>query len=231
MNTQQLSMRADAPHLPPAVIFDMDGLLVETEPIWEVAQTELLAARGKILEPEVRNHCIGMRMADIMAHFQRVYQLADSVPFLAEELTQRMVDHLRREVTGKEGAEELLTFLHENAIPCAIASSSPHPLIDAVVDHLNWHDRFVVRCSGNDVPHGKPAPDVYLLTAQKMGFDPHDCLALEDSPTGARAAVAAGMLCYVVPNPEANQRAFDTLTPHRFSSLSVVKAHLQTKPR
>lgn len=225
------TMRDDLQQLPPAVIFDMDGLLVETEPIWEVAQTEMLAARGKILESHVRNHIIGMRMADVVAHFQRVYELADSVPFLAQELTDRMVDHLQREVTPKEGAEELLAFLHEKAIPCSIASSSPHPLIDAVVRALDWHDHFVVRCSGNDVPHGKPAPDVYLLTAAQMGVAAQDCLALEDSPTGARAAVAAGMLCYVVPNPEANPRAFDTITPHRFNSLSEIKTHLQHKPR
>jgi sugar-phosphatase len=220
-------MRADLQQLPPVVIFDMDGLLVETEPIWEVAEREMLAVRGKTLSMEVRRQIIGLRMADVVGHFRTVYELEDTVPELAADLTARMVDHLQREVTAKEGANELLDFLQQRSIPCAIASSSPHALIDAVVTGMNWQQRFVVRCSGNDVPHGKPAPDVYLLTAEKMGVDPLHCLALEDSPTGARAAVAAGMLCYAVPGPEVHLHAFDPITPHRFSSLNAIKSHLE----
>lgn len=226
MNTAPPSMLAE-PHKLAAVIFDMDGLLVETEPIWARTETEMLAARGKTLTQDVRRQIIGLRMADVVAHFQRVYDLADSVPDLAAELTARMVEHLQREVTAKEGAGELLDFLQARAIPCAIASSSPHPLIDAVVAAMNWQHAFQTRCSGNDVPHGKPAPDVYLLAAQQLGIDPAHCLALEDSPTGARAAVAAGMRCYVVPNPEVPAHAFDTITPYRFKSLRAIQQQLE----
>jgi sugar-phosphatase len=130
------------------------------------------------------------------------------------------------------GAGELLAYVVENKIPCAIASGSPQEVIECVVSSRGWIEIFPLRITADTVTRGKPAPDVYLETARQLGVLPENCLALEDSPNGARAAVAAGMVCYAV----ADQRhmrpeAFDGITDHVFFSLHDVLAELKTPQR
>jgi beta-phosphoglucomutase-like phosphatase (HAD superfamily) len=97
------------------------------------------------------------------------------------------------------------------------------PIIDAIVTAQGWAGRFPLRCSADAVPNGKPAPDVYLRAAQMLGVEPSDCLALEDSVTGARAAVAAGMVCYGVPDvPRVDPARLREVTPHIYESLHQV---------
>jgi HAD superfamily hydrolase (TIGR01509 family) len=213
-----------------AVIFDMDGLLVDTEPIWGRAETALIKARGHVFDAQVRKKIMGLRIDSILRVFADHYKLSDDIPALASELIRRMLDIIDEGVVAMPGADDLLDFLVENDIPCAIASSSSMPLIEAVVTNRGWLEAFPTRCSADSVPNGKPAPDVYLLAAQTLGFDPAHCLALEDSPTGARAAVAAGMVCYAVPDrSHAKASDFADITPHVFASLHDVLADLRVR--
>jgi beta-phosphoglucomutase-like phosphatase (HAD superfamily) len=100
-------------------------------------------------------------------------------------------------------------------------------IIEAVIDSQGWHTLIPQRCSAEGVARGKPAPDVYLLAAQTLKLAPGDCLALEDSVNGARAAVAAGMTCFAVPDPShVAASAFAGVTPHIFDNLDSVLAHL-----
>jgi HAD superfamily hydrolase (TIGR01509 family) len=208
----------------------MDGLLVDTEPVWGRAETALIEARGHVFEVQVRKKIMGLRIDSIVRVFADHYKLSDDIPTLASELIRRLLDIIDEGVVAMPGADDLLDFLAENDIPCAIASSSSMPLIEAVVTNRGWLRAFPTRCSADSVPNGKPAPDVYLLAAQTLGFDAAHCLALEDSPTGARAAVAAGMVCYAVPDrSHAKASDFADITPHVFASLHDVLADLRVK--
>ena len=208
---------------PQAVIFDMDGLLVDSSPAWERAETDLVESRGFTFDLAVRAQIVGLRMDTIIATFAGAYQLTENHDALIAELEERMLAAIPEAVIAKPGARELIAYLVESDVPRAIASSSPLPIIDAIVRDQGWLDAFPLRCSADSVPHGKPAPDVYLMTAQQLGVDPEKCLALEDSVTGARAAVAAGMVCYAVPDVQhVDPVKFAGVTPHVFESLHDV---------
>ena len=214
---------------PQAIIFDMDGLLVDSESVWHIAESDLIESRGHTYGDEVRKQLVGMRMDEFMAELQRIFNLPDSVESLYAELTGRMLALIPHKVAPQPGAPDLVTYVVRQNTTRAIASSSPLSIIDAILASQGWNEAFPVRSSADDDPNGKPAPDVYLRTAHRLGIDPADCLALEDSPNGARAAVAAGMTCYAVPDrSHTHPNDFNGITEHLFDSLHAVLANLQT---
>jgi HAD superfamily hydrolase (TIGR01509 family) len=213
---------------PQAVIFDMDGLLVDSEPVWAVAEGAMMAARGRQSDPEIQKSLVGLRMNEFLGGMCRAYNMPDRVEDLRGEIIGRMVTLIPVDVKPRPGAPELLEWLYQRGIPCAIASSSPMPIIDATVTAQGWDRYFRTHVSGDDVTHGKPAPEIYLEAARRLGADPTVCLTLEDSPTGARAAVAAGMICYAVPDPShTTAAAFEKVTPHVYVSLHEVRTGLE----
>ncbi len=213
-----------------AVIFDMDGLLVDSEPVWAIAETAMLAARGIQRDNAIQHKLIGLRSSDFLAGMCAGYGITEPVEALQAEMLEQMVSLIPTEVLARPGAPELLAYLEQNQIPCAIASSSPNRVIDAVVDGQNWGHYFKARVSGDEVTHGKPAPDVYLEAARRLGVVAADCLALEDSVNGARAAVAARMLTYAIPdNYHTPHSAFDGVTANVYDSLYDVVAMLSGK--
>lgn len=212
---------------PEAVIFDMDGLLVDSEPVWAVAESAMMVQRGKQTDPDVQKHLVGLRMGDFLAAMIDAYSMTDTLEDLRAEIVERMVTLIPTEVQPRPGAPELLAALEARGIPCAIASSSGMAIINAVVTAQGWDRYFRTHVSGDDVPHGKPAPDIYLEAARQLGVDPAQCLALEDSPTGSRAAVAAGMICYAIPDlSHTTVEKFADITPHVYDSLHDVLATL-----
>ncbi|HYO89000.1 MAG TPA: HAD-IA family hydrolase [Candidatus Limnocylindrales bacterium] len=212
---------------PHVVIFDMDGLLVDSEPVWGQVEDAMLSRRGYDLNVTIRERLIGMRMNDFWGAMVREYQLAESAEELIAEVTERMVTAIPGHVEPCPGAQELLDYLHARGVPCAIASSSPMAIINAVVDSEGWHGYFEAFVSGDQVLNGKPAPDIYLEAARQIGADPSVCLTLEDSRNGARAAVAAGMVCYAVPDlSHGHANHFTEITPHVFPSLHEVRLAL-----
>lgn len=212
---------------PQAVIFDMDGLLVDSEPVWQKVEDGLLTRRGLVLDPSIRQRLIGMRMTDFWGTMVMEYSLDEPPEQLIAEVTTRMVAAIPGHVDPRPGAGELLDYLRERGVPCAIASSSPMAIINAVVESEGWHGCFDAFVTGDQVPNGKPAPDIYLEAARQLGADPAACLALEDSRNGARAAVAAGMVCYAVPDlSHGHADHFAEITPHVFDSLHDVRAAL-----
>ncbi|HLU09242.1 MAG TPA: HAD family phosphatase [Oceanobacillus sp.] len=211
------------PFCPQAVIFDMDGLLVDSEPVWHFVESEMLQARGKSWEYTIQKDLIGLRMSDFWASMCSAYQLTETPDVLIAEATNRMVEAIPHKVVARPGADELLAYFQKRDVPMAIASSSPMAIIDAVVESRGWARYFQVWVSGDEVAHGKPAPDIYLETARRMNVAPRDVLTLEDSRNGARSAVAAGMICYAVPDPTHNSPTdFEGVTPHVFDSLHDV---------
>ncbi|MBL8146882.1 MAG: HAD family phosphatase [Anaerolineae bacterium] len=212
---------------PQAVIFDMDGLLVDSEPVWQEVEDDLLTRRGYQLDAEVRSGLIGMRMADFWGAMVREYQISEAPETLIREVTDAMVAAIPGHVDQRPGAQELLDFLHGRGVPCAIASSSPMAIIQAVVESEGWHGYFKAYISGDQVLNGKPAPDIYLEAARQLDAEPAACLSLEDSRNGARAAAAAGTVCYAVPDlSHGHPDQFAEITPHVFASLHEVRAAL-----
>lgn len=212
---------------PRAIIFDMDGLLVDSERIWHLAEDEVFSSRGLEYTDELRAGIIGMRMDEFMKKLREHFGLREPLEALTAEVNANMLRLIPSMVKPQPGAPEMIAFAQARAWPLAIASSSPMAIIEATVRSQGWQDVIKLRCSADDVPRGKPAPDVYLQAARLLGVAPEHCLALEDSATGARAAVAAGMTCFAVPDRSHSQAAdLAEVTPHVFPDLHAVRARL-----
>lgn len=214
-----------------AIIFDMDGLLVDSERIWYLAEERVIESRGFAYTEEVREQIIGLRLDEFMTRLHDIYGFTETVPELMQELEDIMVELiLKDDVQAQPGAHEIVKWVGEQGLPHAIASSSSARIIDATMKAHGWDDILTLRYTADDVPRGKPAPDVYLRASGGVGVPPRDCLALEDSPNGARSAVAAGMTCYAVPDTSHSKpEAFEGVTPHVFDNLHEVLAKLKTR--
>jgi beta-phosphoglucomutase-like phosphatase (HAD superfamily) len=208
------------------IIFDMDGTLVDSEIIWERAEREMFERRGLAYTDEVRQQVIGLRLDEFFRKLVEIFDLAESVDALMMELNAGLIRYLDL-IEPKAGAQELIEYVASLDVPYAIASSSPLNLIHAVVEAQGWKRLIPNLYSAEVVPLGKPAPDVYLYACQQLGVQPQRSLALEDSPNGARAAVAAGMTCVAVPDFHSSPAKFAGITPHIFPSLHEVLAQLK----
>lgn len=210
-----------------AIIFDMDGLLVDTEPVWEEAETAMLSSYNVEMDSAVRMELVGLRNDVFLDKLKTLYNIPASLDLLQEDIIGRMLKLIPLKAKPMPGALEIIRYAVDNGIPTAIASSSPGAIIEAVVSHQGWGKDIPVRCSAEHLIAGKPEPYVYLEAAKALGVNPVNCLALEDSPNGARAAVAAGMTCYAVPDLSHSRiEAFQGVTEHLFDSLHQVLEHL-----
>jgi beta-phosphoglucomutase-like phosphatase (HAD superfamily) len=184
----------------------MDGLLIDTEPVWREAETEVFAELGIGLSEADMLDTMGRGIVEVVAHWRRqrpwpgaqTGEPTDAA--IAGQVIDRMVAGVQATGELMPGAGEVVRLVRRLGLRLAIASSSPHRLIDAVCDRLGL-DFIEVRCSAADEARGKPAPDVYLTAARRLGVSPEACLAIEDSPAGVLAAKAAGMRCIAVPDP------------------------------
>ena len=184
-----------------AIIFDMDGLLVDSEPVWHEVEVELIKSHGYVYNAEVRESGIGMRVDEFAAILQRHYpKLGESLAAIEAAITGRMMSLPAGRIQARPGADELLRYVAELDIPRAIASSSSQKIIEHFVRLMDWDALIPQRYSAEFVARGKPAPDIYLHAAEQVGCAPEACLALEDSRLGTLAALAAGMTCYTVPD-------------------------------
>lgn len=211
-----------------AVIFDMDGLLVDSETIWYKAEDQFIQSFGHVYTEMAREAIVGRRMDEFMGILKDYYSLPGTVESLCKNLEDRLLRLIPQEVKAQPGAAEVIAYVVDRAIPHAIASSSSTVIINATLESQGWSGHFALRCSADDDANGKPAPDVYLRAANNLGVDPAACVALEDSPNGARAATAAGMTCYAVPDLfHSSPDAFADITPHVFTSLHEVLESLK----
>lgn len=186
-----------------AVIFDMDGLLLDSEPLWQRAEIEVLAGVGLHLDTADCRRTMGMRVDAVVAHWlgERGWDVAAHPPVaVATAIVDRVIALVRRDAVRNPGVQAAIDRVAAAGLRSALASSSPARLIHATLAALQLHDTFEVVHSAENEAHGKPAPDVYLTTAALLGVSPDNCLALEDSLAGMRAARAAGMRCAMVPD-------------------------------
>ena len=180
----------------------MDGLLVDSEPLWRRAEIAVFARHGVTLTEELCLATRGMFVVDVARRFYEQSRWPGPGPeAVAEEVVGAMAGLLAVEAALKAGARHALGFTRARVGALALASSSPRRLIDVVVDRFALAGDFDVLHSAEDEPAGKPDPAVFLTTARLLGVDPGHCVVFEDSPAGVEAARAAGMACVAVPEP------------------------------
>ncbi|MFM9033995.1 MAG: HAD family hydrolase [Mycobacterium sp.] len=185
-----------------AVLFDMDGTLVDSEKLWDIAMRELYARHGAVLTQQVRNATVGGSSETVIGIVYADLGLAPDPQEMAAT-----ADWLH-EITGElfdaglpwcDGARDLLDELAAAGLPMALVTNTRRSLTERALESIGRH-YFTASVCGDEVPRGKPAPDPYRRAAALLGFDPGHCLAIEDSVTGAASAEGAGCPVLVVPN-------------------------------
>jgi HAD superfamily hydrolase (TIGR01509 family) len=189
---------------PSAVLFDMDGLLIDTEPIWFDVETQLLAEYDATWSPADHSQLVGTSAAFAAAFLSRRLAGRLSPQEIAATVLVRMAQRLRTTPPLQPGVRRLVAELDAAGVPKALVSSSARILVDAVLDALAPLT-FDVVVTGDDVTHAKPHPEPYQAAARLLGVDPSRCVVLEDSPTGAASAGAAGAMVVAVPSVTAVQ--------------------------
>jgi HAD superfamily hydrolase (TIGR01509 family) len=214
---------------PAALLWDMDGLLVDSEPVWTIAERELFAGWGVAFTPGMKAAMVGTRLdvsAPMMIRFggDAAAAAGASVPAVQAFLLARMGQLLAASVPVLPGVRELLAEAAAAGIPQALISSSYRVLVDAVLAGLPGHP-FTVSVAGDAVARGKPDPEPYEIAAQRLRVPIRDCVVLEDSPAGARSGAVAGarvLYCPSVPGsaePEPGWRPVASLTDVSLAGL------------
>lgn len=185
-----------------AVILDMDGVLIDSEHLWQQTERSIFGELGFELTDELLVETRGLRTEEMVAHWSARFPLDGiEVATLMQDYDQRMVETMLREVPLMEGARELISFFRDQGLPVALATCSTHEHIDAVMEKHGLRDSFDLLVSAARNMQGKPHPEVYLYTAEKLKVDPTLCLAFEDSFFGVIAAKAARMKVVAMPDP------------------------------
>lgn len=181
-----------------AVLWDMDGTLIDSEPIWIESQSRLVAEHGGVWTEEDALALVGIDMDATVVALQRAGVRLSAVE-IDERLTNEVLAMLRTALDWRPGARELVQALYDAAIPQAIVTTSPRTMATIVADALP-EGAIGVIVAGEDVDRGKPHPDPYLRAASHFEVDPARCVVIEDSPTGLAAAIAAGAVAVGVEN-------------------------------
>lgn len=210
-----------------AILFDLDGLMVDSEPHSIASWQAVLAKRGVQFDQNALDSVLGQRVVETATIAIRLFHLPERPEDLAQEKAEYQIAHLNGNVQPMPGLIELLDWVDQSGLKKAVASSGLRRYIDAVLATTHVQDRFDVIISADDVINGKPAPDVFLAAARALNVPPENCLVLEDAPFGVQAAKAAGMMCFAVPN--AHSHALDlSLADRVVASLSEVKSILMS---
>ena len=220
----------DLPRTVKAVVFDMDGLLVDTEILYCEALTAQAAAMGHDLTMDVVKQMIGHSWAGstqvLKAHFGDAFDTDG----LRDGSITRFYELAEGGIALKAGVREVLEVLETRSLPRAIATSSRRSEVEHHIGHHGLLDSFHAIVASGDYVRPKPNPDPYLLAAERLGVDPVDCLALEDSHNGVRAAAAAGMMTIMVPDMLDPTEEMQTLCVRIARDLHEVRELLEAQP-
>ncbi len=201
--------------------------MVDSEPLSRQAWDDFLRPYNQYISDDLQSRIIGRRVDESVAIVRREFNL----PLTDEQIiAQRKQIHAQLRTQGisaMPGLMELQAIIAQRKIPWAVATSSERAHADEILIQLHLRDKVHAIAAGNEVAHGKPAPDIYLLAAQRLGIPPSKCLALEDSGPGSQAAVAAGMLTIAIPNEQTNSADFSH-AHYQYHSLFDVIENLDT---
>ena len=182
-----------------AVVFDLDGVLIDSEQVWDAAREQLVRERGGRWHARAQRDMMGMSSPEWSAYMHDELGLPEPPEEINDEVVQRMSDLYRERLPLLPGAREAVERLAARW-PLGLGSSSNRPIIELVLDLAGLGDYFPVSVSSEEVGRGKPAPDVYLEAARRLGVEPDRCAAVEDSHNGIRSAHAAEMRVLAIPN-------------------------------
>lgn len=191
------------------IIFDMDGIIVDSEPLhYKVFMDYTKSKFGLAISDEEYHTFIGTTNYHIYSTLQEKYKIEGDLESIIKEYEEKCLDFLLSSKNEKpiQGVDILVKNLHKNKIKLGLASSSPKKSINAVLELFDLHQYFDVLVSGQEVAHSKPAPDIFLRAAELLGISPQECLVFEDSRNGVLAAKAAGMQCIAYYNPSSGKQ-------------------------
>lgn len=184
-----------------AVIFDMDGLLIDSEPLWREAIIKVFDNIGLKLTFKQCQETMGLRVNEVVEYWFTKNKIKGvQKEKVIADIAKEVANFIKLKGKIMKGAQQVIGMLSSRGIPLAIASSSPMSVIDAVLEKISIKDKMQVVNSAEHESHGKPHPDVYISTAKKLNISPDQCLAFEDSPNGVLSAKAAKMKCVAVPD-------------------------------
>lgn len=208
-----------------AIIFDMDGLMVDSEPLSQQAWDEYLRPYGHQLSEEVVQSIIGLRADVSTPLIKEMFGLPEPVPTIIHKRAAIYSQIRANGVPTMPGLHALHAEIARRHIPWAVATSSPRVHAVEILEQLGLLARCRAIAAGDEVRHGKPHPDIYLLAAERLGIAPQECLALEDSGPGSQAAVNAGMTVIAIPNEQTKTADFSHVH-FLYRSLEAVLANL-----
>ena len=209
-----------------AVIFDMDGLLFDTERVVNDAWKSVAQSRCKLLPPKMLDELRGTN-GKLMKNIIEKYWADEDVETIIQELFLISRQKLAVDVPIKKGAVEIIKYLKANNIKIAIASSSPQNLIESNLRVSGLYDYFDVIVSGEQVQNGKPSPDIFLLAAKKIGSNIKNCIVIEDGINGVFAGINSGCNTYMVPDLVAPTKEILEKNIPIFKSLFEVKTYIE----
>lgn len=195
-----------------AVIFDMDGVIIDSEPIYYKVCSDLLNTMNVTITKEEYYSFVGKPAHVFWEDLKRKHNLKLSVEELTELNRSSYSEYLKGNLNdiSTDGVKELIINLYENKIKLAVASSSSGEIIDLVLNKLGIKRYFSVVVSGDDARKGKSTPYIFLYAAEKLKVNPNECIVVEDSCEGAKSAKAAGMKCIAFNNPNSGEQALDS---------------------
>ena len=184
-----------------AVVFDMDGVLIDSEPVWERVRRGFVASRDGHWPADAQDRLMGMSTAEWSAYISADFGIGLTPQQVAEQVIAGMAAEYGQHLPLLPGAIDAVRSMSARW-PLGVASSSPRSLIETVLSTADLGSAFAAVVSSEEVPRGKPAPDVYLAAAERLSVSPKACAAIEDSSNGLRSAAAAGLAVIAVPRPE-----------------------------
>lgn len=203
-----------------AVIFDLDGLLIDTEPIWTLADRQFLASYGKTYRLVDKSRFMGSGVREFINFIKKKFSLNGSEEKLLAKRMAIFKGLIKEDLKLMPGAENLLFELSKNDHLLALATGNTRQMMDLMTENLKIRKYFDATVSSDEVPHGKPAPDVFLEAARRLNVKPAECLVLEDAINGVVAAKTAGMKAIAVCDQRYNK-------PESFTEADLVVGSLK----
>lgn len=208
-----------------AVVFDLDGLMINTEDLFERSGRELLNRRGRMMTDDLRRQMMGRRPHEALALLIDAHELSESIEELLAE-SKALLDRLVQQyLAPMPGLFELLDHVEQCGLRMGVATSSPRSYLEEMLARFDLKRRFAMTLAAEDVTHGKPHPEIYLKAAETLGISPREMLVLEDSEAGTLAGASAQAVIVAVPHDHSRRHDFSSATyvAHSLADPEIVK--------